>query len=250
MNRTKNGTRRRAVSDERNMTRVAHNGHNCDAAKQVQALAKRVKELERSVAAVATQPSDEDVWRASRTLNEGAKRGPKPKHPTFIYSDRNELVNMLEDHWPELLPHCRTPVNPAALRHALTAIAKRDGHYTRAAQHLLSNFKIFSEFLAGDRFRNDPRQIANAMAGVPHVSTWRSLKLCGAKPCEMNLGERAVRAYIERKHHELYRAISNQSDLVSISALMRSYRTRDRHIACYKKTAVALEQAWRAGSSV
>jgi len=123
------------------------------------------------------------------------------------------------------------------LRRALETIAEREGSLPASqrrhdwpALHLLKHFPELIQFLSSDRFRRDPRQVANAFAGVPSVSVWRSLKLCQADPCNNPIGSRAIRSYIRRKHPELYQRLLADYSLVNFATALKSYRSKDQKL--------------------
>src|SRR4051812_41076314 len=135
------------------------------------------------------------------------KRGRKPKLQSFILMDRDEMIEMLESYWPEIGPFCNK-VNEKLIRTSLELITHSDHREkAKAARHLLQHFHTLLAFLRSNRYRNEPRNIANAVAGVPAVSWWRSLRHCGSKEhrSEKTRNERAIRDYLRRKHPHLYR---------------------------------------------
>ena len=101
------------------------------------------------------------------------------------------------------------------------------------------------KFLSSDRFRNDPRQLANAFARFPGISTWRSLKICQADPCNDLIGNRAIRAYIRRKHPTLYAELDRNHDLINFANVSNRYRSKDRNLRGYR--ADVLLQCWYEG---
>jgi hypothetical protein len=135
----------------------------------------------------------------------GSGQGPSLGTGGMILSDRDRLVEMLEYYWPEIEPMCSPRPNKEGLKRVLESIpGKALGRYDYPAEHLLAHLSNVLEFVSANRFRGDPRQIANAFAGFPNVSVWTSLKLCQASPCNNPIGNRAIRAYLRRKHRELY----------------------------------------------
>jgi hypothetical protein len=84
--------------------------------------------------------------------------------------------------------------NPKYLKSVLARIAIPTNiiHYD-AAMHLSKNFYSVVDFLGSDRFRGDPRQIANALAGAPR-HWWTSLKIYQSEPCDFPIGNRALKA--------------------------------------------------------
>jgi hypothetical protein len=140
---------------------------------------------------------------------------------------RDLLVMTLEEHWPELEPLCIAPLKGKALAAALKAIAIRGGQHGICAQHLLQNFDTLILFLKSSRFRNDPRQIANALAGAPSIGFWRSLRLGQTQPCQQRIGMRALKGYIRRKHYRLFAMLQQRDDELHFVNAKKRYRTKD-----------------------
>ena len=157
--------------------------------------------------------------------------------------DRDEIVQMLELYWPELAPLCSPKPDVDDLRRALSRVPLlMQGRHELPARQLLKHLPDLVRFLSTDRFRGDPRQIANAFAGVPTIGIWRSLKVCQAGPCQSPIGERAIRAYIERKHKRLYENLSADNSIVNFATALKRYRSRDPKLQAY--SAQLLYSAW------
>jgi hypothetical protein len=175
------------------------------------------------------------------------KRGPAPKHSEGLYQRRDELAGLLETYWPEIEPTCYPKVNPKELRTILRKIEEFQGGSVRDIfTLLLQNFPTLIAFLESDRFRGNPLQIANAMAGVPQIGWWRSLKLCQKKrDTYMGIGQRAVKAYVRRKHRRLYNNLElKPDDPIHFMLCMRNSRTREKNMLVYKKYPHQLLAAW------
>jgi hypothetical protein len=227
--------RRDRQRTEHNSTQTAKSRKYFDAERSIRELQERVSKLERVVQqSVGYDLEDLGAFPTS----ERKRPGPKPKHSSgMLTHNRDELVQMLELYWPEIEPLCWPMPNRQGLEELWQRIARHDEglppsqqRHLWAAQHLLTHLPKVIEFLAGDRFRRDPRQIANAFAGVPNIRTWRSLKLCQASPCNDAIGRRAIRAYIRRKHRKLYERLSTDHSIVNFATALRAYRTRDASI--------------------
>jgi len=199
-----------------------------------------VTELEKIVAQLSS-PSEsmlDKIPEAPKT-----RRGAKPTHGDTLFSDRDQLVLMLEQYWPELEPLCIPHPKESGLRIVLFAVRDQMGHrYRLPARHLLQNLPELIKFLSGNRFRADPRQIANALAGVPGISTWRSLKVCQASPCTLPIGDRARRAYIQRRHLELHGRLMADYTLTNFASALRMYRRKSARLN--EITAMSLYQTW------
>jgi hypothetical protein len=183
-------------------------------------------------------------WGAFAPDNEEVRRGPKSKHRGEDFMRfRDCMVDMLESYWPEIEPSCVPVVRAAALRDVLKAIAQTVGSQHRICiERLLRNFRVLVEFLGTDRFRGDPRQVANALAGVPEIGYWRSLRLGQAEPCRGRIGQRALKAYIRRRHPTLYDKLEEEIELVHFANVWRTYRSKDANLRIYH--AKAILHAW------
>ena len=184
------------------------------------------------------------------------KRGPKPKHPATIYWDRDLFVRFFESYWPEIEPMCGPTADMEGLKCIFTALkAQEIGQIAEAAQKLLDRLPFIKEFFASpklrDRFRNDPRVLAGALAGVPPmpgvpgVGLWRSLKLCPPESCKVGMNDRSVRSYIRRKNLALHEALDTGMDLLGLISWLKHHRTRDKTLKQY--SAQRLMDAWKAG---
>jgi hypothetical protein len=214
-----------------------------DAATMYTALERRVAALESQIAQPQAEGWD-DGADTVRPTEEKVKRGPKSKFRSEDFTLwRDLLVDMLESHWPEIEPHCVPVVKAAGFRIALKAIAQKGGsQHQHCANHLLRNSETLLKFVGKSRFRGDPRQIANALAGVPKLGFWRSLKLGQAEPCRELIGQRALKAYIRRKHRGLYDELEEKIDLVHFINVWRAYRKQDDNIRDYYPRAI--HHAW------
>jgi hypothetical protein len=239
--------RRSASTARTNSTQTGNSRIYFDAERSIRELQERVSKLERLMAEHFGQGTEElsEVFTAA----ERRKPGPKPRHSGMIFLKRDELVQMLERYWPEIEFHCFPKPNPLALRAVLHAIESQEqnlppgeSRHLWAVKHLLDSWPQLCNFLSGNRFRRDPRQIANAFAGVPQVSVWRSLKLCQAQPSNHSLGQRALRAYIRRKHPELYGNLLAEESLINFANSLKRYRSKDRQVTGL--TAQYLHYCW------
>ena len=177
---------------------------------------------------------------------ERKRPGPKPAHTGMLLHDRDELIQMLEFFWPEFEPLCHPKPNETGLKRVLTAILPQmQGRYEFPARNLRKHLPELVKFQFGDRFRCDPRQIANAFAGAPTLSTWRSLKLCQQQPCLAPIGARAIRAYIRRKHPDLHGRLSADDSLVNFVTALRSYQTKDDRLT--RLVPQYLHASWKQG---
>jgi hypothetical protein len=210
-------------------THSAHLRVKFDAERLIRALEQRVARLEK---ALENGVGPVDYLVQETPTGEPKKPGPKPIHFQGLLADRDTLVQMFENYWPEIEPLCCPKAKPKSLLRVFEAIStQKMSSYAQAAKHLTKQFDAILKFLASDRFRRDPRQIANALAGVPQVGLWRSLKLCQSRPTNYPIGQRAMKAYIRRKHPVLFRRLAADVDILNFVSALRSYRTKDRWLA-------------------
>ena len=225
---------RKSFIARNNSTRIAHSSRQFDADRSLRALEERVAKLEKAFESQEC-PIEEAV--SGIPTAERKRPGPVPVHFAGLISDRNRLVEMLEWYWPEFEPLCWPKPNLQALKELLQRIVNHQqsrpssqGRYLWVAKHLLDNLPALIGFLASDRFRRDPRQIANAFAGLPKIGTWRSLKLCQASPRNDPIGHRAIKSYIRRKHTELYGRLLADHSIVNFATALKTHRTKDTNI--------------------
>jgi hypothetical protein len=232
---------RTPLKSEKNSTHVSHSQHKFDATRLIRDLAERVTRLEKAFES-AVAPLD----LALSEIPTGVRKrpGPKPIHFQALLSDRDTLVQMLECYWPELEPLCWPKPKPHVLKMVLKAIpGQQAGWYAQASDHLVGHIDNLVEFISSDRFRRDPRQVANALAGFPTIGIWRSLKLCQSNPCNHPIGNRAIRAYIRRRHPELFRSLDADYSLPNFASALRAYRTKDQKLSAFG--AEYLYQSWK-----
>jgi hypothetical protein len=222
-------------------THSAHSTRRFDARRVIHDLEQRVARLEK---ALDNGIGPLDYLAQEMPAAQPKKPGPRPIHFQGLLGDRDTMIQMLEGYWPEIETLCWPKPKPKSLLRVLEKIsAQKLTSYAQAAGHLTRHFEPFLKFLASDRFRRDPRQIANALAGVPQVGLWRSLKLSQSRPSNYPIGARAMRAYVRRKHPVLFRRLEADIDLLNFVSALRSYRTRDRWLAGLN--AQYLHQCWR-----
>src|SRR5262249_47007722 len=144
-------------------------------------------------------PPEKKIWQLLKEREPKPKRGRRPKYLFHIEATRNAILELLEEFWPEFYVLFKRPDRPEAIRTLLKAFHKRPlwERYRAAVDHLLANFDTLLLVLESDRYRSNPRSLANSLAGVPHVSWWRSLKVCGEREYRSLLGDRVLKSYVE-----------------------------------------------------
>jgi hypothetical protein len=163
---------------------------------------------------------------------------------------------LVEWFWPEIQEACRVPLDKTLLLRTLSAISKTVP--CEASAHLVKHVDKLIQFIHARSkqpphkriFRNDPRQFTNALAGVPLIEFWTSMRKCELKAnrCQSAVGYRAIRSYIERKHRRLAEMLRGvkPDDTLGYRAVLKDYDLRDAQIAFCRKP-INLQKAWEAG---
>ena len=238
--------KRKAAKRANNSTHTGPNADQFNAELIFRQLEKRMRLLERKVERL--QMGELEWAVETDTVDKNIKRGPKSQiNPKELAFWRNSLVEAIEHHWPEIEVHCIPTLRTASLRRTLAEIQKRAGtQHQLCLRHLKKHFEELCTFVASNRFRGGPRQIANALTGVPTLSHWTSLRLCQANPCPTDIGQRALKAYIRRKHPRLYRDLDGKIDELHFITTWRQYRKKDKAINSLLHS--ALTYAWHVGT--
>ena len=253
--------KRRSRSATGNSTQNAQSRHHFDAERSIRKLQHRILSLEKTVA-----DFEQRVPRLERIVTdligpgnlestdlasiEQKKPGPKTIHDGALISQRDRLVQMLESYWPELEPLCGPPPDSRAIGHTFQQIVHFESQFpysqrrhTQAAEDLLKHLPDLVTFLSRGRFRDDPRQIANAFAGRSSMGTWRSQNRCQAHPSTEPIGQRAICAYIRRRHLRILERLSSDYSLPNFVNALRAYRGKDPHIKAL--SAAYLYMCWK-----
>jgi hypothetical protein len=183
-------------------------------------------------------------------------RGPAPTHRSDLLPFRDQLVMLIEGYWPEIQEACTIPLDDRFLLQALQAIKLKVP--CEASSHLVDHIDKLIGFVNSHNkkpphtrtFRNDPRQLANAMAGIPLIGFWSSMRKCERKAnrCQSAIGKRAIRSYIQRKHRRLAGILGGvkTGNTLAYRAALKDYDLRDSHIVLCRKP-IRLQEAWEAG---
>jgi hypothetical protein len=83
-------------------------------------------------------------------------------------------------------------------------------------------------FIRSHDYAGDPRQIANALAGVPENAWSTSLKKCRAVPPQEAIGVRALRDYLRRNFPSVHAKLLNATTVEAVTEAMATTRTVDR----------------------
>ena len=85
------------------------------------------------------------------------------------------------------------------------------------------------EFLKSKRYRDNPRNLAAAMAGLPELSWKRSFDKCSPQAVpEVGMQVRAYREYVRRKFPDRFAALLKAQSTEEIEAILKGSRSRDR----------------------
>jgi hypothetical protein len=183
-------------------------------------------------------------------------RGPAPTHRNDLFPFRDQIVMLIEWFWPEIQQACTLPLDKTFLLRTLSAINKKVP--CEASDHLVKHVDKLVQFIHARSkrppykriFRNDPRQFANAIAGVPSIEFWTSMRKCELKAnrCTSAIGKRAIRSYIERKHRRLAQILRGvaSGDTLGYRDALKDYDLRDPQIVLCTKP-INLQRAWEAG---
>jgi hypothetical protein len=158
------------------------------------------------------------------------KRGPKPQLSDEILAiRRHKLIWFLEEYWPELLKMLTRKSSETAIRTRLQMFSEsRFGPHALHAKYLLDRLPFLLNFIRSRDYTGDPRQIANALAGVPENAWPTSLKRCRAIPCENAIGPRALRDYLRRNFPGVHAKLLNAKDADAVVRAMAATQTVDR----------------------
>jgi hypothetical protein len=159
-----------------------------------------------------------------------AKRGPKPQpSDDELLVRRYKLIWFLEQHWPELLKVLTKRNNEASIRARLESFTdSRFGPHVHHARYLIDRLPFLVDFIRSRDYTGDPRQIANALAGVPENAWPTSLKKCRAVPPQEAIGVRALRDYLRRNFPSVHAKLLNAQTVEAVMEAMATTPTTDR----------------------
>lgn len=158
----------------------------------VRDLQKRVAQLEAKV-----------FWKFETPLPARRPPGPAPTIPdASLWRRRDALFVEIAECWPDLRMLLRTSTNERTLYRRLRVVAKGE-----EALRVVRNLDALWAFLKHKRFRDDPLQLANAMAGVPEIAWKTSLNRCAGKETVTALHPHAWRSHLAREMPDVLRGI-------------------------------------------
>jgi hypothetical protein len=141
------------------------------------------------------------------------------------------LVRWLENNWPEL----SYGLNVAKTEQEVTAVLKAArplNSYAAQPPFYKEKEKYSGEcwkFVQSKRYRQNPRNLASAMAGLPEISGKTSFDRCSkfAADCAPT-GYRAYRDYLRRKFHDRFLALTKANSPEEVTVILLGSRSTDR----------------------
>jgi len=111
-------------------------------------------------------------------------------------SRRAKLINFIEPQWPDLVA---IVVRPSSMVGLLAGLEKVSGGSKQswACRHVKEHLVDLWEFLNSGRFRGEPRDVANALAGVPEMKWRTSLERGRKDPSNQQLAPSALAEHIK-----------------------------------------------------
>ncbi len=178
------------------------------------------------------------------------KRGPKPQvSDVVLVIRRHNLIWFLEEYWPELSRVLTKRTSEGAIRSTLKLFTdSRFGPHVNHAQYLIDRLSFLVSFICSRDYTGDPRQIANALAGVPENAWSTSLKRGRAIPCEKEIGVRALRDYLRRNFPGAHAKLLNAKDADAVVRAMATIRTTDREFLWLRDNPEDVLEVIRLGS--
>jgi hypothetical protein len=202
--------------------------------KSLGALTQKIESLEvrlqRAEVAAGVDVS-EFVWN-SYPQSQRKKPGIAPAYRLYEWlARRDAAVTFLEMNWPEIKRALQRARKPQDLEEALRSAQKPTAALVEPefVQNPAEFLDEFWEFTKSKRYCNNPRWLADAMAGLPKSSWKRSFDVCGRSKCTLTIHARAIRDFLQRKFPQRLRELTRaRTDATVLSILQRS-RTKDRH---------------------
>jgi hypothetical protein len=195
---------------------------------RVDSLEKRLRQAEFAAGIFAP----EYVWNAYRQLQR-RKPGQMPAYSLAdLLARRNALVTFLEMNWPEIKLAILAAQSSADLQHVFQNARKPIAALVEPefVQQPTEFLEKCWEFVKSKRYCNNPRRLADALAGLPKLSWKRSFDVCSGSRCTQAIEPRAVRDFLLRKFPQrLKELLQVHTEPEVISVLQRS-RTKDH---CY-----------------
>jgi hypothetical protein len=201
------------------------------------------------VEAAAGVDAPEYFWNAYRQAQR-KRPGKKPayREPALL-ARRDAVVTYLEMNWPEIRLAIQTAQSPEDLKQAFKkaqrpAAALVEPEFVRQPLEFLN--ECFA-FVRSERYSNNPRRLADAMAGLPKLRWKRSLDICSASKCTLLIEPRAIRDWLRRKYPQRLRELLRVSDKAEIVSILQRSRTKDPQYRALLENPIALLETLKAG---
>jgi hypothetical protein len=194
-------------------------------------LTKKIADLEKRVTAIERSTQFELPTIPPR------RRGPRPGiRKDELLGCRDTLVEVFEENWPEMHLAFRKATKPADLLQPLKHL-KRGASYLHQPPFLDSPEEYIEDlwaFLQTERYRENPRNVAAAMAGV-HGAKWkRSFDVASSNPSNLPLAQRAYREYLRRKFPQRFRELLRAENETQVADILARSPSKDRHYRVLK----------------
>jgi hypothetical protein len=190
---------------------------------QLQEALRRIDRLERMVAENGLEAPNSPAEKRGK----GRPSGIADKD---LQQRAKSLVYWLEDNWPEISLGLSAAKNEQDVAGVLKT-GRRLGSYV--FQPLFykepERFAIDCwKFIKGKRYRQNPRNLAAAMAGLPEVAAKTSFDRCSKYSANcIPVGFRAYREYLRRKFHDRFRELSAAATPEEVAEILSGSRSKD-----------------------
>ena len=205
--------------------------------KSVEVLTQKFVELENRISKLESKRFDFDTDLSAFYEDEGLKlkKGRKPRIRLEEYLERREyIINIVEWHWPELALVIKKARKSEDLRDKIV-FPGINPHTSKFAMYPNDCLKELWAFVNSNRFRGNPRNMANAMAGLPEVSWKRSFDIGSMNPSPKLLHNRVIRDYMKRHHPERLKDLLKAKTQPEIKKALNKIRSKNRTILFLKK---------------
>ncbi len=213
---------------------------------------ERLNDLESRVNKLESALSSEIGWyeaKAELGAPSPKRRGPKERISTaYLLSSRDGWVAFLERHWPELKVILRTARSAQDLAMKMTVYEQ--GSEAEYVWKLRDNFDLLRAFLDSSDYRGNPRNLANAIAGAPALTWQTSFRRCRDHQCEDLIGKRAVRDYLRRRYHKMFKRLLKAKNPVVTKSILTRSRSKDPNLRWLRNNAVRVPEILTSGTAI
>ena len=209
-----------------NVRKLRRDRKKSEAANGLKFLTRKIVDLENRITAIERSTQFQLPGPPPR------RRGPRPGvRKDDLLGCRDTLVEVFEENWPELHLALRKAKKPADLLQPLKRLQRRASNlyqppFLDTPEEYLDDLWAF---LHTGRYRENPRNLAAAMAGVHGVSWKRSFDLGSSNPSNLPLARRAYREFLRRKFPHRLRELLQAENEIEVADILARSRTKDRH---------------------